>query len=38
MQCPHQDEKNWMSQAEDELVTADFRLSLLRITSGSSSV
>ncbi len=38
MQCPHQDEKNWTSHAEDEFVTVDFRLLLLRITSGSSSV
>ncbi|KAI3372188.1 hypothetical protein L3Q82_007040 [Scortum barcoo] len=38
MQCPHQEEKNWTSQAEEELVTAGFRLPLLRITSGSSSV
>lgn len=38
MQCPHQEEKNWTSQAEDELLTVDFRLLLLRITSGSSSV
>lgn len=38
MQCPHQEEKNWTSQAEDEFVTVGFRLLLLRITSGSSSV
>lgn len=38
MQCPHQEEKNWTSQAEDEFVTLGFRLLLLRITSGSSSV
>lgn len=38
MQCPHQEEKNWTSQAEDELLTVGFRLPLLRITSGSSSV
>lgn len=38
MQCPHHEEKNWTSQAEDELLTVDFRLLLLRITSGSSSV
>lgn len=38
MQCPHQEEKNWTSQAEDELMTLGFRLLLLRITSGSSSV
>lgn len=38
MQCPHQEEKNWTSQAEDELVTVGLRLPLLRISSGSSSV
>lgn len=38
MQCPHQEEKNWTSQAEDEFVTVDLRLPLLRMTSGSSSV
>lgn len=38
MQCPHQEEKNWTSQAEDELVTVGFRLLLLRISNGSSSV
>lgn len=38
MQCPHQEEKNWTSQAEDEFVTVGLRLLLLRITSGSSSV
>lgn len=38
IQCPHQEEKNWTSQAEDELLTVDRRLLLLRITSGSSSV
>lgn len=38
MQCPHQEEKNWTSQAEDEFVTLGFRLLLLRITNWSSSV
>lgn len=37
-QCPHQEEKNWSSQADEELVTELFRLLLLRMTSGSSSV
>ena len=38
MQCPHKKEWNWTSQAEDELLTAGFRLLLLRITSGSSTM
>lgn len=38
MQCPHQEEKNWTSQAEDEFLTVGFKLLLLRMTSGSSSV
>lgn len=38
IQCPHQEEKNWSSQADEELVTVLFRLPLLRMTSGSSSV
>lgn len=37
-QCPHQEEKNWSNQADEELVTELFRLPLVRMTSGSSFV
>lgn len=37
IQCPHQEEKNCSSQADEELVTVLLRLPLLRMTSRSSS-